>query len=54
MQIESSKNSKETDFSHSLKIEKENISCKDGFCTLPSQNENPSIQKNKVNLFDPI
>ena len=54
MQIESSNNSKEKDFSKSLKIEKENIICKDGFCALPIQNENPSIQKNKVNLFDPI
>ena len=54
MQIESSKNSKENGFSQSLKIEKENIICKDGFCTLPIQNEKPSIQKNKVNLFDPI
>ena len=54
MQIESSNNSKEKDFSQPLKIEKENIICKDGFCTLPIQNENPSIQKNKVNLFDPI
>ena len=54
MQIESSNNSKEKDFSQSLKIEKENILCKDGFCTLPSQNENSSIKKNKLNLFDPI
>ena len=54
MQIESTNNSKEKNFSQSLKIEKENIICKDGFCTLPIQNENPSIQKNKVNLFDPI
>ena len=54
MQIESSNNSKEKDFSQSLKIEKENILCKDGFCTLPIQNQNPSVQKNKVNLFDPI
>ena len=54
MQIESSDNSKEMDFSQSLKIEKENIICKNGFCTLSSQNKNSSIQKNKVNLFDPI
>ena len=54
MQIESSNNSKERDLSQSLKIEKENIICKDGFCTLPSQNGERSIQKNKVNLFDPI
>ena len=54
MQIESSNNSKEKDFPQSLKIEKENINCKDGFCSLPIQNKNPRIQKNKVNLFDPI
>ena len=54
MHIESSNNSKEKDFSQSLKIEKGNINCKDGFCRLPSQHENPNIPKNKVNLFDPI
>ena len=54
MQIESSNNPKEKNFSQSMKIEKENINCKDGFCTLPIQNENPSIQKNNLNLFDPI
>ena len=54
MQIESSNNSKEKDFSQSLKIEKENISCKDGFCTLPIQNENSNIGENDMNLFDPI
>ena len=54
MQIESSNNTKENDYYHSLKTNKKNINCKDGFCTLPIQNENPSIQKNKVNLFDPI
>ena len=54
MKIESSNNSKEKNFSQSLKIEKENINCKDGFCTLPIQNENRGIKKNKVNVFDPI
>ena len=54
MQIESSSNSKDDAFPQSLKIEKENIICKDGFCTLPIQNEKSIIQKNKVNLFDPI
>ena len=54
MQIESSHNSKKKDYSQSLKIEKENISCEDGFCSLQNQNEKQSIQKNKINLFDPI
>ena len=54
MQIESSNNSKDDVFSQSLKIEKENIICKDGFCTLPNQNKNSNISKTNVNLFDPI
>ena len=54
MKIESSKNSKENEFSQSLKIERENVICKDGFCTLPDQNKNLSIIKNNVDLFDPI
>ena len=54
MKIESSNTSKERDFSKLLKIEKDNIACKDGFCTLPNQNENGSISKSNLNLFDPI
>ncbi len=54
MQLESSNNSKEKTFSQSFKIEKENIICKDGFCTLPNKTEIPSISKSNVNLFDPI
>ena len=52
MKIKSSNNSKDDDFSQSLKIEKENIICKDGFCKLPNQNQNKI--KNDLNLFDPI
>ena len=54
MKIESSSNSKDDAFPQSLKIEKENIICKDGFCTLPNQNQNQNIIKNNGNLFDPI
>ncbi len=56
MQTESPNNSKNITFSQSMKIEKENIICKDGFCTLPNQNQtkNKNISKNSVNLFDPI
>ena len=46
MQIESSNNSDEKDFSQSLKIEKENINCKDGFLHT-IQNENRSLKKIK-------
>ena len=54
MQIKSSNNSKDAIFSKSLKIEQENIICKDGFCALPNQNQNENITKNNVNLFDSI
>ena len=54
MQTESTNNSNEKNFSQSLRNGKKNIICKDGFCTLPSSNENPSIIENNVNLFDPI
>ena len=50
----SSNNSKEKNFSKSLEIKKGDLSCKDGFCTLTSQNKNPSIRKNQADLFDPI
>ena len=43
MQIESSNNSKDDAFPQTLKNEKENIICKDGFCTLPNQNQNQNI-----------
>ena len=54
MQIESSNNSKEETFSQSLKIEKENIICKDGFCSLPNQSKKSGINKSDVSLFEPI
>ena len=54
MQIKSSNNSKDEAYSQSLKNEKDNILCKDGFCALPTPPNSPSINKNNVNLFDPI
>ena len=54
MQIESSDNSQEKDCSQSLKIEKENISCEDGFCSLQNNEGKSEHSKNKINLFDPI
>ena len=54
MKNESSNNSNEKSFSQSLKIEKENIICKEGFCTLKNKSESPNMIKNNMNLFDPI
>jgi len=54
MQAESSNISNEKDNSQTLKIEKEKIICKDGFCSIPSHNESSIIDKDDINLFDPI
>ena len=54
MQRESSKNFKEKPYLPSLEIEKENIICKDGFCSIPSPNKTSRIGKDDKNLFDPI
>ena len=54
MQAESSNISNEKDNSQTLKIEKERIICKDGFCSLPSHNKSSRIDEDDINLFDPI
>ena len=33
---------------------KEKMICKDGFCSLPNQDEIPKQDSNDMNLFDPI
>ena len=35
-------------------IAKEKMICKDGFCSLPNQDESPKQASNDMNLFDPI
>ena len=54
MQIDSSNNSNKKDLSKSMKIKKEDIICKDGFCTLPSKRQNTTMIENNLNLFDPV
>ena len=54
MKPESSNISNEKDNLQNLKIEKEKIICKDGFCTIQSQKESSRIDKDDINLFDPI
>ena len=54
MQAESSNISNEKDNSQTLKIEKEKIICKDGFCSIPSHIKSSRIDKDDINLFDPI
>ena len=41
-------------FSEPTSIAKEKMVCKDGFCSLPNQDEIPKQDSNDINLFDPI
>ena len=51
---ESKKNNNENTFSETTNIVKEEIICKDGFCSLPNQKEMSKQGTNDMNLFDPI
>ena len=51
---ESSNNNNKTIFSETTRISKEKMICKDGFCSLPNQDEIPKLDSNDMNLFDPI
>ena len=51
---ESSNNKNKNIFSESQTIAKEKMICKDGFCSLPNQDEIPKQDSNDMNLFDPI
>ena len=51
---ESLNNNNKNLFSETAGISKEKMICKDGFCSLPSQDEIPKKDSNDMNLFDPI
>ena len=51
---ESSNNHDKNSFSKTTSISKEKIICKDGFCSLPIQEEIIKQDSNNINLFDPI
>jgi len=51
---ESPKNDNENTFSKTTNIVKEEMICKDGFCSLPNQKEMSKQVTNDINLFDPI
>ena len=51
---ETSNNNNKNIFSKTSSIAKEKMICKDGFCSLPNQNEIPKQNTNDTNLFDPI
>ena len=51
---ESSSHNNKKIFSDTTSIAKEKMICKDGFCSLPNQDEIPKQDSNDMNLFDPI
>ena len=51
---ESSNNHNKNQYSETKNIAKENMICKDGFCSLPNQTETPKQDTNDINFFDPI
>ena len=51
---ESSNNNNKNIFSKTNINVNEKMICKDGFCSLPNQDEIPKKDSNDMNLFDPI
>ena len=51
---ESSNNDNKNIFSENTSIAKEKMIFKDGFCSLPNQDEIPKQDSNDMNLFDPV
>ena len=51
---DSSSNNNKNLFSETSTIAKQKMICKDGFCSLPTQDEIPKQDSNDMNLFDPI
>ena len=51
---ESSNNNNKNIFSKTNRNAKEKMICKDGFCSLPNQDEISKQESNDINLFDPI
>ena len=54
MSKDPSNNNNTNTYSEITNISKESIICKDGFCSLPEIKENPKVEQNKTNIFDPI
>tara|TARA_B100000886_G_scaffold179599_1_gene123164 strand:+ start:65 stop:229 length:165 start_codon:yes stop_codon:yes gene_type:complete len=51
---ESSNNHHKNKFSETTYIGKEKMICKDGFCSLPNQEEILKKDATEINFFDPI
>lgn len=54
MQIDPINESNKKDLSKPYKKANDSFICKDGFCTLPNQDQNHLNISENINLFDPI
>ena len=54
MPSESLNNSDKNTYTKPINNDKEKITCKDGFCSIKDTNTISSINKDDINLFDPI
>ena len=52
--MDSSNTQNKNTYSETTNIAKENMICKDGFCSMPNHKEVSKQDKNNMNLFDPI
>ena len=54
MQKNTFNNHNNNKYSEMKNLEKENIICKDGFCSLANQKEIAKKDENNLNYFDPV
>ena len=54
MQNKSSNISKDQNHIKPIEVNKKNIICKDGFCSIPNHKEISKINKEDINIFEPI
>ncbi len=47
-------NDSNENYPEQLKEEDKNVICKDGFCYIPTLEENKSLNNETINIFDPI
>ena len=54
MTMNSSPDSKSEELSNTLELQNEEMTCKDGFCFIPNQNNKNQINSKDINIFDPV
>ena len=42
------------EFKNNDAIEKQSLTCKDGFCSIPDSNQSEKSNLENINIFDPI